>query len=344
MRLQARIVSLCCSRSGPSYIPHMSDAMVLCVGCSKHGPRFGTTASHRFPMCGRQRSMSLLGSDRRMRGKPTLHVGSLPRILPRLCWRRRFPAHEALQTAGAEHEAEAAIVLCVCPESRSKTAIRDVQLIEVSYSPRALLVEEFLSKEECEALKRMASPRLQDAKTINRSTGAALPDKVRTNSQMYFDQASHYQDPMVVAIQERMQVLARIPPGHGEPLQVGRYRVGEFYQPHYDSEPAQNVRRAATVLVYLEPPEAGGETIFPKHRRCQEADFEDCCSRIEELVVKEGGGFAVKAEAGTAVLFFSHDLDGQSKPKWVSTGQNGYKVLGDAEPRPQEEGDGPPEL
>ena len=30
-----------------------------------------------------------------------------------------------------------------------------------------------------------------------------------------------------------------------------------FYQPHYDSEPAQNVRRAATVLVYLEPPEAG---------------------------------------------------------------------------------------
>lgn len=200
-----------------------------------------------------------------------------------------------------------------------------------------------------------------------------MPDKVRTNSQMYFDQASHYQDPMVVAIQERMQVLARIPPGHGEPLQVGRYRVGEFYQPHYDSEPAQNVRRAATVLVYLEPPEAGGETIFPKHRRCQEADFEDCCSRIEELVVKEGGGFAVKAEAGTAVLFFSHDLDGQHNPlsmhascpvlqgeKWVA--QQWFRLEpyagspffqfrkpvegseGDAEPRPQEEGDGPPEL
>ncbi|CAE7323392.1 P4H1 [Symbiodinium natans] len=172
----------------------------------------------------------------------------------------------------------------------------------------------FLSEEECEVLKTMAAPHLHDAKTINRTTGASLPDKVRTNSQMYFDRASHYQDPVVAAIQHRMQVLARIPPGHSEPLQVGRYREGEFYQPHYDSEPAQNVRRAATVLVYLDPPEAGGETIFPKHRRCQEADFEDCCSRIEELVVKEGGGFAVKAKTGTAILFFSHDLDGQHNP------------------------------
>ena len=66
---------------------------------------------------------------------------------------------------------------------------------------------------------------------------------------MYFDQASHYQapqaavledcrmlllqwvcsclvhsdseDPLVIAIQQRMQVLARIPPGHAEPLQAG---------------------------------------------------------------------------------------------------------------------------
>ncbi|CAE7701894.1 P4H1, partial [Symbiodinium pilosum] len=193
-------------------------------------------------------------------------------------------------------------------------ALNEPHLLEVSYSPRVLLVEEFLSVEECEVLKQMASSHLQEAKTINRSTGAALPDKVRTNSQMYFDKASHYKDPLVVALQQRMQILARIPAGHAEPLQVGRYRVGEFYQPHYDSEPTQSVRRAATVLVYLEPPEAGGETIFPKHRRCQEADFEDCCSRIEELVVKEGGGFAVKAKKGTAVLFFSHDLDGRHNP------------------------------
>ena len=59
------------------------------------------------------------------------------------------------------------------------------------------------------------------------------------------------QDPLVVALQQRMQILARIPAGHAEPLQVGssnlhvksegapdctsivcsevgRYRVGEY--------------------------------------------------------------------------------------------------------------------
>ena len=72
---------------------------------------------------------------------------------------------------------------------------------------------------------------------------------------------------------QRLQLLARAPLQHAEPLQavfhslslqglalrlsqVGRYEVGEFYQTHFDSEPEQGVRRAATVLIYLEPPEA----------------------------------------------------------------------------------------
>ncbi|CAJ1441229.1 unnamed protein product [Effrenium voratum] len=154
-------------------------------------------------------------------------------------------------------------------------------LREVSYSPHVLLVDRFFSDEECEALKDLARPHMRGARTINRSTGAASPDKVRTNSQFYLDQAEHYQVPLVAELVRRMHVLARMPDGHGEPLQVGQYHLGEFYQPHFDSELSQNLRRAVTVLVYLDPPKAGGETIFPKHRKCQDADFADCCNRTD---------------------------------------------------------------
>ena len=37
---------------------------------------------------------------------------------------------------------------------------------------------------------------------------------------------------MVVAIQERMQVLARIPPGHGEPLQAQQVCIVRVFPAH----------------------------------------------------------------------------------------------------------------
>eukprot|EP00435_Cladocopium_sp_Y103_P027921 s2245_g6.t3 len=194
------------------------------------------------------------------------------------------------------------------------SSVRDAQqpqILEASYSPRALVVDRFLSEEECEALKDLARPHLHHAETINRSTGAAYLDKVRTNSQFYLDRAEHYKDPLVLDIVQRMHRIARVPMGHAEPLQVGRYQKGQFYQTHFDSEPLQGVRRAVTVLVYLDPPEAGGETIFPKHQRCQVDGFEVCCNRLEELVTGEGKGFWVRGQKGQAVIFYSHNLDGQ---------------------------------
>eukprot|EP00913_Durusdinium_trenchii_P022950 g21550.t1 len=86
----------------------------------------------------------------------------------------------------------------------------------------------------------------------------------------------------------------------------------------------EDVRRVATVLIYLDPAEAGGETIFPKHRRCQ--DHKLRCNRHlhrnmserktfkQELVVGEGKGFFVKGQKGQAIVFYSHNLDGQHNP------------------------------
>eukprot|EP00930_Biecheleria_cincta_P020960 TRINITY_DN15633_c0_g1_i2.p1 TRINITY_DN15633_c0_g1~~TRINITY_DN15633_c0_g1_i2.p1 ORF type:complete len:331 (+),score=64.96 TRINITY_DN15633_c0_g1_i2:76-1068(+) len=163
-------------------------------------------------------------------------------------------------------------------------------------------------------LKQHALPHLEHAKTINMQTGQYQDDKVRTNSQMYVNKTSHFEDPLISSIVERLHVLARVPFGHAEQLQVGRYQQGQFYQPHFDSEPRQNVNRVATVIMYLEEPDAGGETVFPKRRSCGGQAFQECCAKRDELVVGEGHGFWVAGKKGQAVLFYSHDLDGKQNP------------------------------
>lgn len=189
------------------------------------------------------------------------------------------------------------------------------QLREISFSPRAFIVDDFLSGEECEGLKQHAMPHLEHAKTINMKTGEYQDDKVRTNSQMYVNKTSCLNDPLISGIITRLHMLARVPFGHAEQLQVGRYEQGQFYQPHFDSEPLQNVNRVATVIMYLEEPDAGGETMFPKQRSCGGADaFKECCAKRDELVDAEGHGFWVAGKKGQAVLFYSHDLDGTKNP------------------------------
>eukprot|EP00930_Biecheleria_cincta_P020961 TRINITY_DN15633_c0_g1_i3.p1 TRINITY_DN15633_c0_g1~~TRINITY_DN15633_c0_g1_i3.p1 ORF type:complete len:358 (+),score=72.40 TRINITY_DN15633_c0_g1_i3:76-1149(+) len=198
------------------------------------------------------------------------------------------------------------------PQAQSQK--KKLQLREISFSPRAFIVDDFLSAEECEGLKQHALPHLEHAKTINMQTGQYQDDKVRTNSQMYVNKTSHFEDPLISSIVERLHVLARVPFGHAEQLQVGRYQQGQFYQPHFDSEPRQNVNRVATVIMYLEEPDAGGETVFPKRRSCGGQAFQECCAKRDELVVGEGHGFWVAGKKGQAVLFYSHDLDGKQNP------------------------------
>jgi len=181
---------------------------------------------------------------------------------------------------------------------------------ELSYDPRIYVYDNFLTDEECEFLKGYAKPLLKQAKTINASTGLQEVDKVRTNSQMYVNDTDCREHPVISGVVQRCHQLARIPLGHGEPIQVGRYAEGEFYETHFDSEPAQDVIRSATILMFLEPAEDGGETIFPKRKVCGKEHFRPCCEDIESLI-KEGQGVAVVGKKGQALLFYSHDLDGR---------------------------------
>ena len=114
----------------------------------------------------------------------------------------------------------------------------------------------------------------------------------------------------------KVSALTGKPLEHLELPQVGRYRGGEFYKPHYDAFDtssadgrrfAQNGgQRVATVLVYLNDVERGGETSFSKL------------------------GVRIKPRKGNALIFFPATLDGvldqnylhaaepAVDPKWVS--------------------------
>ncbi|HEY7809394.1 MAG TPA: 2OG-Fe(II) oxygenase [Allosphingosinicella sp.] len=75
-------------------------------------------------------------------------------------------------------------------------------------------------------------------------------------------------------VETKINALTGIPPTQGETIQGQRYAVGQQFKPHHDffypSEPywpAQEKsggQRTWTAMVFLNEPEAGGQTFFPK--------------------------------------------------------------------------------
>ncbi len=141
-------------------------------------------------------------------------------------------------------------------------------------------------------------------------------DVVRTSYGMFLP--SRGCDATVRAIEQRIAVATQIPVEHGENLQILHYGVGGEYRPHYDYFDRATAagadctkrggQRLATLIIYLENTEAGGETIFPL------------------LHIK------VVPKKGDALLFYSCSPGGQEDPmtlhggapvlsgeKWIAT-------------------------
>ena len=118
---------------------------------------------------------------------------------------------------------------------------------------------------------------------------------------------------------------------------VLRYRHGQHYAHHVDFFRAKEMppemagnNRVVTLLVYLQPPAAGGETIFP------EAGFAlgegpprgSSQEAFEAFVDSCAWGLKVKAKPGDAVLFFSQSPGLMLDPRSV---HGGCPVEGDRE-------------
>lgn len=176
--------------------------------------------------------------------------------------------------------------------------------------PLVRVLDGLVDLAECDALIALARPRLARALTVD-PKGAQQVDQRRTNAGMFFKPGEFS---LVAQIEERIAELTGLPASHGEGLQVLHYEPGQEYQPHhdwfdpaqpgYDAITARGGQRIATVVIYLNSPEAGGGTAFPK------------------------AGLTVTARRGTAVYFAYEGGDESSLhaglpvtrgEKWIAT-------------------------
>ncbi|GMY32221.1 prolyl 4-hydroxylase 1-like isoform X1 [Fagus crenata] len=183
----------------------------------------------------------------------------------------------------------------------------------ISWSPRIIVLHNFLSMGECDYLRAIARPRLQISTVVDTKTGKGIKSDVRTSSGMFinFDEKKY---PMIQAIEKRISVYSQVPVDNGELIQVLRYEKSQYYKPHHDYfSDTFNVKRGgqriATILMYLSDNVEGGETHFPMAGSGE-------CSCGGKMVK----GMCVKPNKGDAVLFWSMGLDGQSDPNSIHGG------------------------
>lgn len=123
---------------------------------------------------------------------------------------------------------------------------------------------EFLHAEDCAQLVGMIDA---DAKPSESFPGVAAD--YRTSYSCNLDRW----DEFVLEIDARICALMGIDPQNGETLQGQRYQPGQQFkahhdffhvnQPYWDEQNAHGGQRSWTAMIFLNQPEAGGETAFP---------------------------------------------------------------------------------
>jgi len=183
--------------------------------------------------------------------------------------------------------------------------------------PRIYILHNIATAEECAHLVQLGTKRGMERAQIVPYGGTGLIDSnTRTNTGAWLD---FQQDPVVSLLERRMADATGTVPTQGEALQVLHYEKGQKFEAHQDffdplTDPEENFipggNRLATVLLYINAADKGGETAFP----------------LLDPPLK------LVAKTGDAVLFFNMkpdgDVDRRTKhagtppiqgDKWVAT-------------------------
>ncbi|MGZ5155137.1 MAG: 2OG-Fe(II) oxygenase [Caldimonas sp.] len=147
---------------------------------------------------------------------------------------------------------------------------REVTVLMALAHPRVVVFGDLLSADECAELIALARARLSRSETVETRTGASEVNEARTSEGMFFRPA---EVPVCARLEARIARLLDWPVENGEGLQILRYGPGAEYKPHYDyfdpAEPGtpaileRGGQRVASLVCYLNTPEAGGATVFP---------------------------------------------------------------------------------
>lgn len=172
---------------------------------------------------------------------------------------------------------------------------RTVQVVARLERPEILILADFLSAEECEELIRQSRAKLGPSTVVNPQTGTFDVIADRSSFGTYF---TLEENDLISALDRRIAELTGHPLANGEGIQILRYPVGGEYKAHFDYFPpadpgsglhlAHGGQRVATLVMYLNDVEEGGETYFPN-----------------------AGGLSVAPRGGSAVYFAYCNSHGQ---------------------------------
>ncbi len=138
--------------------------------------------------------------------------------------------------------------------------------------PDIVLFNHFMTDEECDLLIAHAQNKTLSPSTVVDSTsgnGEIIAE--RSSEGTYFQRG---ENPLIQTLESRISQLMNCPVENGEGIQVLHYRSQAEYRPHFDYFPENKTgsvkhlnlggQRVATLVMYLNDVENGGETFFPE--------------------------------------------------------------------------------
>lgn len=152
-----------------------------------------------------------------------------------------------------------------------KTSDGSVLISAIIKEPLVVIFDGILSDEECDEIIRVSEKKLTRSQVFDQELGVSQTNEVRTSQGTHILNGEYE---FIDKINSRISQVTGHPIENGEALQILKYGIGEEYKPHYDYFPFENKandsilekggQRVATLVMYLNNVESGGETVFPK--------------------------------------------------------------------------------
>ena len=147
----------------------------------------------------------------------------------------------------------------------------EVRVLGRLEEPDIVMLDNVLSAAECDELIALSRPKLEPSTIVENNTGAVKVIAERSSEGTFFQRG---ENPLVARIESRLAKLMKLPLDNGEGLQILHYATGAEYRPHYDFFAPENSgsavhlrkggQRVATLVLYLNDVDSGGETVFPE--------------------------------------------------------------------------------
>lgn len=151
-------------------------------------------------------------------------------------------------------------------------ALFSVQFDKICDSPEIYVCKDFLTDAECDSIIESGKNSLKRSTVVDDNSTNSLLDDRRSSLGTFITKKR--EPPAARKIRSLAEKVTGISQKNGEDLQLLYYSIGAEYQPHYDFfDPKtsggffhynRGGQRVATLIVYLNTPISGGETVFPK--------------------------------------------------------------------------------